>query len=58
MKSHYEHLSSCIQEFQTKVYQRKNGCKLELKESDSHDEQHNSSDDIIEVIMEKEGMVS
>lgn len=55
IKSHYEHVSSCVQEFQTKLYQRKGVCKIEMKDKD---EQHNSSDDIIEVIIENDGMTS
>jgi len=47
MKRQYDHVSSCIKDFQSKLYQRKR-FKTEVKEDNCHEE----NDDIIEVIME------
>lgn len=56
MKSQYDHLSSCVQDFQSKLYQRK-GCKNELKD-DPSDPDPNSTDDIVELIIDDESMTS
>ena len=54
MKTQYDHLSSCVQEFQSKLYQRK-GCKNELKDNPS-DRDPNSTDDIVELIIDDDPM--
>jgi predicted nucleic acid-binding Zn-ribbon protein len=46
MKQQYDHVNSCIHDFQSKLYHRKH-LKTEVKEDVDED-----SDDIIEVIME------
>lgn len=56
MKSQYDHLSCCVQDFQSKLCQRK-GFKTELKD-DPSDGDPNSSDDIVELIIINEPMTS
>ncbi len=59
MKKQYDHISSCVKDFHSKLYQRKK-FKTESKEemmNTSDRENNDSNDDIIEVIMQIEPMV-
>jgi hypothetical protein len=51
MKKQYDHILSCIDDFHTKLYQKKR-LKTELKE-----ENEENNDDIVEVIMQVEPTV-
>lgn len=54
MKKQYEHITSCVKEFHSKLYQKKR-LKTELKEdllNKSDEENNDSNDDIVEVIMQ------
>jgi hypothetical protein len=60
MKKQYDHMSSCIKDFHSNLYQKKR-LKTEIKEdtnNKSYGENNDSNDDIIEVIMQTEPMVS
>ncbi len=54
MKKQYDHISSCVKDFQSKLYQRKR-LKTELKEDNINKfdgENNDSNDDIVEVIID------
>jgi len=60
VKKQYDHMSSCIKDFHLKLYQKKR-LKTEIKEDTDNKfdgENNDSNDDIIEVIMQTEPMVS
>lgn len=54
MKKQYEHITSCVKDFHTKLYQKKR-LKTELKDeimNKSDGENNDSNDDIVEIIMQ------
>ena len=57
LKRQYDHLSSCIKDFQSNLYQRKR-FKTEMKEEVSNQLNDDDNDDIVEVIMEDEPIAS
>ncbi len=64
MKKQYEHLTTCIKDFHSKLYQRKK-LKTELKEDhnnksdgEKHDSTNDGNDDVVEIIMQVEPMMT
>lgn len=51
LKKQYEHVTSCIKEFHTKLYPRKR-LKLEKRENQQNENSHDGSDDVVEIVMQ------